>query len=99
MAEDKNSDFEPKRAQPEAEEITSCESLRSFLNGIRERMADGGAPAVYALSALNYVMNLPGVYGFMDEENREIARDIWLHLKQSGFQLKDPPLLFEESRS
>ena len=27
-------------------------------------------------------------------ENKEIARDVWLRLKQAGLQLRNPPILF-----
>ena len=72
------------------------ESLKEFLLNIRDKMAERIGAPVYALSALNYIMNSPRVYELFDNESKEIARDIWLRLKQAGFQLKDPPLLFEE---
>lgn len=77
----------------------SKEGLRDFLLNIRDKMTERSAAPIYALSALNYVMSNAEVYGLLDNENKEIARDIWLRLKQSGFQLKDPPLLFGEGES
>jgi len=75
-------------------DVTTKEELRDFLLNIRDKLADRAAAPVYALSALNHIMNKPVIYELLDKENKEIARDIWLRLKQSGFQLKNPPLLF-----
>jgi len=72
----------------------SKEHLKEFLLNIKDKMGDRAAAPIYALSALNYVMNNPMAYELLDNENKEIARDIWLRLKQAGFQLNDPPLLF-----
>ena len=87
---------EEKKAEAEErqQEIKSKEDLREFLLNIRDKMADGSAAPIYALSALNHVMTLPNVYDVLDKENKETARDIWLRLRQAGFQLKNPPLLF-----
>ena len=53
-----------------------------------------GCPAIFALSALNYVLSLENVYTILNEENKELARDIWLRLERSGLELKSPPVLF-----
>lgn len=75
--------------------ITTKEELKTFLLGIRDRMTDQSAAAIYAVSAINYALNLPTIYTLLDNENKEIARDIWLRIKQSGMQLRNPPLLFQ----
>ncbi len=77
-------------------DILTPEDLKKFLSMIRDRMSDGSCPASYALSALSHVLTLPNVYQTMTDDNREIARDIWLRLKQAGFHIKSPPMLFEE---
>jgi hypothetical protein len=81
-------------AQEEAAELNTAEELREYLLSIRDRMREPGAP-VYALAAMRRVMNLPTIYELLDKENKEIGRDIWLRLKQAGFHLKNPPLLFD----
>ena len=81
---------------PVGSSITSKAELESFLLTIRDKMEDGVAPPLYALSAMNHVMNLPGIYGWLDNETKEIARDIWLRLKQAGLQVINPPILFSE---
>ena len=74
--------------------ISAAPELHEFLLNVRDKLADGSAAPVYAFSALNYVMNLPQIYDLLTKENKEVARDIWLRLKQAGLQLKTPPLLF-----
>lgn len=76
------------------ENISSKTDLKNFLLNVRDKMAEEVAAPVYALSAINHVMTLPGIYNLLDNENKEIARDIWLRLKQSGMQLRNPPILF-----
>jgi hypothetical protein len=75
-------------------DIKSVDDMRQFLLSIRDRMSDQCAP-VYALAAMNRVLNLSNIYDILDGENKEIARDIWLRLKQAGFHVKTPPMLFD----
>ena len=74
--------------------INSKASLKEFLLNVRDKLADGSAAPVYAFTALNHVMNLPDIYSLLSKENKEIARDIWLRLKQAGIQVNTPPMLF-----
>lgn len=76
--------------------ITTASDLKNFLQTVLDRMKEETAPAIYVTSAMNHVLNLPEVYSLLNNENRELARDIWLRLKQAGVQLRNPPLLFEE---
>lgn len=78
------------------EKITNCSELKSFLLHIRDKMEDGEATPLYAVTAMNFALNTPDVYAHLNEENKEIARAIWLRLKQSGLQLRSPSLLFSE---
>ncbi|MEZ4752879.1 MAG: hypothetical protein R3A13_01005 [Bdellovibrionota bacterium] len=75
-------------------ELSSAKELKKFLLNIRDKMTDGSAPAINALSAMNYLLCQSEIYTVLNEENKEIARDIWLRLRQAGLQVKNPPLLF-----
>lgn len=78
--------------------IASTEDLKNFLISLLERMnANGDASPIYVLSAMNHVLSLPDIYNFLDDENKEIARALWLKMKQAGVQLRNPPILFPES--
>lgn len=74
--------------------ISDKTQLKEFLLNIRDKLTDGSAAPIYAMSALNYVMNLPQASDYLTKENKELARDIWLRLKQAGMQLHTPPMLF-----
>jgi hypothetical protein len=74
--------------------ITSKTQLKEFLLNVRDKLADGSSAPIYTATALNYAMNLPEIYDYLTKENKEIARDIWLRLKQAGMQINNPPLLF-----
>ena len=90
---------ETKTKKATAEEfgkITTSADLKIFLQTILDKMKDENTAAIYAVSAMNYVLNIPQVYELLSNENRELARDIWLRIKQSGIHLKNPPLLFSE---
>lgn len=89
--------MEQENQEQQTPDIVSREDLRDFLRNVLDKTADGSAATIYSVSAINYVMSLPNVYDLLDQECKELARDIWLHIKQAGFQLKDPPLLFEAS--
>ena len=75
-------------------EIKTSSDLKEFLTALRDKMSDQAAAPIYALSAMNYVLNLPEIYSLLDNETKELARDVWLRIKQSGLQIKNPPLLF-----
>ncbi len=89
-----------KEETPSAGEVTSkiqtSEELRNFLLGVRDRLGDGSAATVYAVTAMNHVLSLPTIYDLLDKESKELARDVWLRIRQQGVQLKNPPLLFSE---
>ena len=68
-------------------DILSESDLKSFLLNIRDKMAEQTAAPVYAVSALNQILISPELSKLLNEENKELSRDIWLRIKQSGFQL------------
>ncbi|MCB0332212.1 MAG: hypothetical protein KDD55_01865 [Bdellovibrionales bacterium] len=74
--------------------ISTAKDLKEYLFTIRDRMTEGVAAPINALSAMNYILNVPEITSLLNKENKELARDIWLRIKQSGVQLKNPPLLF-----
>ncbi len=92
-----NSEGSPKESLiQDLHTISNSQELNSFLQIVKDKLTeDQGAP-VHAVSAMNYVMNLSGVDSMLNAENKELARDIWLRIKQSGFQLRTPPMLFGE---
>ena len=81
-------------ANGNAEEINTTQDLKNFLSNVRDRLREQSAAAIFALSALNYAMSHPKIYELLDNENKELARDVFLRLKQSGLQVKSPPMLF-----
>ncbi|NMC63482.1 MAG: hypothetical protein GYA55_09995 [SAR324 cluster bacterium] len=82
---------------PEAlEKINSKEDLKHFLSMIVEKMDMEQAAPVYILTLMNHIMTQPNIYELLDEDNKEMARAIWLRMKQQGMQLRNPPMLFGE---
>ena len=57
-------------------------------------MAEEIAAPIYAVTAMNQILTNPEFLTFFSDENKELARDIWLRIKQGGFQVRDPPTLF-----
>jgi hypothetical protein len=74
--------------------ISTKADLKSFLISLRDRMAEKTVAPIYAVAAMNHVLNLPVVYDLLDDENKETARDIWLRIRQAGVQSVNPPILF-----
>ena len=87
-------DKESLEKQDGLSDSVSITELRTFLLNIKDKMTEDAAAPVYVMSAVNRVLNLPNIYELLDNENKELARDVWLRLKQTGLQLKNPPLLF-----
>ena len=81
------------------EEFTSISSqaeLKNFLISLQDKL-NGDAAPIYAVSAMNHILNLPNIYDFLDTESREMMRAIWLKLKASGANVRQPPMLFGEA--
>ena len=76
--------------------INNSADLKAFLHTILDKMSEEIAAPIYAVTAMNYLMNMPEIYDLLEKDNeaKELARDIWLRLKASGLQLRKPPLLF-----
>jgi len=94
-SKDNSADKKAKKGEEGGGDITNSKELKKFLVSIREKMAEEVGSPIYALTALNYVMNMANINTLLDKESKEVARDIWLRLRQSGFQLRQPPLLFD----
>lgn len=80
----------------EVGDLLTKDDLKIFLMSVRDKVSDKSAPAVYALGSLNHVLTLPNVYDILSDENKEIARDLWLRVRQSGFHVTLPPMLFSD---
>lgn len=75
-------------------EIQSAADLKAFLVGVRDKMTDEAAAPIYVVSLMNHLLTNANIYRHLNDENKEIARDLWLRLKQAGLQLRNPPMLF-----
>ena len=81
-------------ASPIIGEINNEADLKAFLLNVRDKMAEEVAPPVYAFTVINQILTTPDIFGLLNKENKEIARDIWLRVKQAGFQARNPSMLF-----
>ena len=94
MAKSKAKAKKNSKDSAEGNVISTKAELKKFLQGLLDRMSDGSAASVHALSSMNFVMGISDVKSLFSEENKELARDIWLRLQASGFNLTAPPLFF-----
>ena len=75
-------------------EVTNAADLKAFLLSVRDKMTEEVAAPIYVVSVMNYMLSTPEIYQHLNDENKEIARDLWLRLKQAGMQVRNPPMLF-----
>ena len=80
----------------ELSQITTKAELKAFISGVRDRLLKDQAAPIFAMAAMQHVMNLESIYDLLDSQNKEILQEIWVKLSQSGFHLRKPPLLFGE---
>jgi hypothetical protein len=80
-------------------EISTPDDLKTFLRTVLDKMSDDQSAPVYSLSLMNHLMNRPDMYRLFDKESKELARDLWLRLKASGVQIRNPPFLFTPESS
>lgn len=90
----KNGGSEESAKATDAGEITSSTELKNFLQNLLDRLSEGQVAGIYALSALNTLLSKPEMYSLFNVETKELARDIWLRIKQAGVQVRNPPALF-----
>ena len=76
-------------------QIKSAKELKIFLTNIKNKLDDNSVSPIYAMTGLNSVLTMSNIYDLLDTNNKELAREIWLRLKKSGFQLNNPPMLFD----
>jgi hypothetical protein len=74
--------------------ISTKAELKQFLVTLRDRVTEEQAAPIYILTALNHIMHTASVQALLENETKEIARDLWLRLKQAGLNVHTPPLLF-----
>ena len=74
--------------------MKNSKELENYLKEIRDSLKNKTASSVYALSAIKHALNLENIYEILDQNNKELAREIWLDLKKEGIQVENPPLLF-----
>lgn len=75
-------------------EVSSNAELKLFLQSLLDRMGEGQVAPIFAFSAINHLLSTPEIYTLFCAETKELARDIWLRVKQSGLQIRNPVFLF-----
>lgn len=75
-------------------QISTKADLRAFITDVRDKLLKDQAAPIFAMAAMQQVMNLDSIYDLLDKDNKEILQEIWVKLSQSGFHLRKPPLLF-----
>ncbi len=75
-------------------QISKPEELKALLMNIRDKMSEGVGAPIFAVSAMNYALCRPNIYTLLNDENKELARDVWLRIKSAGLHVKSPPMLF-----
>jgi hypothetical protein len=78
----------------EVEGINSNAALKNFLQSLQDRVAEGQVPAIFAFSVMNHLISNQQICSYFCSESKELARDIWLRVKQSGLQVRSPAFLF-----
>lgn len=79
--------------------ISNKAELKVFITDVRDRLLKDQAAPIFAMAAMQQVMNLDTIYDLLDNQNKEILQEIWVKLSQSGFNLRKPPLLFGDAEA
>lgn len=79
--------------------ISNKAELKAFITDVRDRLLKDQAAPIFAMAAMQQVMNLDTIYDLLDNQNKEILQEIWVKLSQSGFNLRKPPLLFGDAEA
>ena len=68
--------------------------VSTFLQEIDSKVEEGQGNYLHSLLALNELLRIPTAEKLFDDKLKSQAKELWLKIKASGFQLEDPPLLF-----
>lgn len=79
---------------PSAEAISTNAELKAFLQSLLDRMEEGQLAAIFTFSAINHLISSQATCELFCSETKEMARDLWLRVKQSGLQIRSPVFLF-----
>ena len=77
-----------------SDDITSSESLQTFLQSLLDRLAEDQVPPLFVFSVMNHLISSQRICALFCADSKELARDIWLRIKQSGMQVRNPVFLF-----
>ena len=78
----------------EVEGINSNQALKGFLQGLLDRVSEGQVPPIFAFSMMNHLISSQQICSYFCSDTKELARDIWLRVEQSGLQVRNPVFLF-----
>ncbi|MCX6114054.1 MAG: hypothetical protein NTV65_02400 [Proteobacteria bacterium] len=90
---------EPMKDTKESVQLTNKAELRAFITDVRDRLLKDQAAPIFAMAAMQQVMNLDDIYDLLDNQSKEILQEIWVKLSQAGFHLRKPPLLFGDGEA
>ncbi|MEI6517978.1 MAG: hypothetical protein WCN89_04715 [bacterium] len=90
---------EPMKDTKESVQLTNKAELREFITDVRDRLLKDQAAPIFAMAAMQQVMNLDDIYDLLDNQSKEILQEIWVKLSQAGFHLRKPPLLFGDGEA
>ncbi len=80
-------------------QIATRADLLAFVSDVRDKLLKDDAAPIFAMAAMQQVMNLDAIYDLLDKEIKEILQEIWVKLSQQGFHLRKPPLLFGDGEA
>lgn len=77
------------------EKIYSKKDVEDALVTIAKKVVESHAGFVHSMIFLDHLLRLPNARDLFDKDLKNQARDLWLKVKSAGFQLNDPPILFD----
>jgi len=67
----------------------------SFLDEITQRITESDDYFMHSMLAINQILRQPKARDWLDDDLKTRIRDLWLKIKSTGLELKDPPILFD----
>lgn len=75
--------------------INTKEELASFLEIISRKLDTSDDSYLHSMLALNYILRQQNATVMLDENLKQMAREVWKKIQSAGITLKDPPILFD----
>lgn len=82
------------KAETGSKSTVTKETLLEFVQDIHQKANQADESRIHCAIAMNQILTNADYVGALNDESKQLLKEVWHKLKSEGIQLVDPPLLF-----